>query len=116
MSWRAATRSAATSSRCDEGLASEAVAERFFSALEHKRLRALPKEAWLEGFFDCWTRKEALLKASGYGFSPPLGAVEAPPYAAVWRPERWRLWSFAPASGFRAAIAIAAEPQATALR
>jgi 4'-phosphopantetheinyl transferase len=77
--------------RCDDGLASEAVAARFFSTLELKRLHALPKEAWLEGFFDCWTRKEALLKASGYGLSPPLGAVEAPPYAAAWRPERWRL-------------------------
>lgn len=55
-----------------EDLADEQVAERFFSPGEVAALRALPAAAKREGFFNCWTRKEAYLKARGEGLSMPL--------------------------------------------
>jgi 4'-phosphopantetheinyl transferase len=56
----------------DPALASPAIARRFFAPDEIAALEALPPEAWLSGFFDCWTRKEAYVKALGRGLSHPL--------------------------------------------
>jgi 4'-phosphopantetheinyl transferase len=39
----------------------EAIAERFFSSEETQQLRALTGLEKREGFFNCWTRKEAYL-------------------------------------------------------
>ena len=50
----------------------EKVAERFFSAAEVKALGGLPARGWVDGFFRCWTRKEAYLKALGSGLATPL--------------------------------------------
>jgi len=49
-----------------------ALAERFFSLRERAGLQALPEHLRVPGFFACWTRKEAFLKATGEGFSFPL--------------------------------------------
>jgi 4'-phosphopantetheinyl transferase len=48
------------------------LAERFFSLRERAGLQALPEHLRVPGFFACWTRKEAFLKATGDGFSFPL--------------------------------------------
>jgi 4'-phosphopantetheinyl transferase len=48
------------------------IAELFFSEREIKMLRALPASMQAAGFFNCWTRKEAYLKAIGEGVSFPL--------------------------------------------
>lgn len=49
---------------------------RYFSLQEQADLAALAPSntAWLDGFFRCWTRKEALLKAVGAGLTLPLDA------------------------------------------
>ncbi len=48
------------------------LAERFFSLRERAGLQALSDDLRVPGFFACWTRKEAFLKATGDGLSFPL--------------------------------------------
>ena len=49
---------------------------RYFSAQEQADLSSLlpTHDLWLASFFRCWTRKEALLKATGAGITLPLDA------------------------------------------
>lgn len=50
----------------------ESIAARFFSAQEQATLSQLSPDLKLQGFFNCWTRKEAFVKAIGKGLSLPL--------------------------------------------
>lgn len=94
--------------------ASAAIADRLFAPGERDALRALPPDQWLEGFFNCWTREEALLKCIGSGFGEPIDHLEVSlsPDAApeVLSPsDRYRLWSFAPLPLLHAAVVIGSE-------
>jgi len=90
--------------------AGEEIAERYFSARELVELRALPAELKPEGFFLCWTRKEAYVKARGLGLQVPLDSFSVsltPRQPELLQSEdshRWSLHSFKPASDFVAAI------------
>lgn len=57
-------------------IGAENIALRFFSASESAALRRLPESQKIEGFFNCWTRKEAWLKAVGDGLSRPLSDID----------------------------------------
>lgn len=55
---------------CDAG----SIAQSHFSAKEREDLSRLPVSKMTEGFFSCWTRKEAFVKALGGGLSIPLNS------------------------------------------
>ena len=50
----------------------EGMADRFFSEGERTDLATLSGPALGVGFFTCWTRKEAYVKATGEGITVPL--------------------------------------------
>src|SRR4029078_5695626 len=61
----------------------EESAERFFSESERRTLRAIPFPGKQEAFFNCWTRKEAYLKAVGEGLPGPLNSLGGTPTAGL---------------------------------
>jgi 4'-phosphopantetheinyl transferase len=98
----------------------EALAERFFSAGESRTLLALPPAERIRGFFNCWTRKEAYLKAVGDGLSAPLNRFDvtlspgepARMLALEGSSERaaaWSLYHLEPVEGYLGAVAIEGE-------
>jgi 4'-phosphopantetheinyl transferase len=100
-----------------EGFASEQIAERFFSPIEVAMLRELPAHMQTEGFFNCWTRKEAYIKARGEGLSLPLDGFDvslAPGEPArllsvrdnTQEALRWSLRELTPGPGYVAAVAV----------
>lgn len=57
-------------------LATMKLARTAFSPAEVTALSALPRELFVRGFYHCWTRKEAFIKAVGEGLSFPLDAFD----------------------------------------
>jgi 4'-phosphopantetheinyl transferase len=95
----------------------ETLAGRFFSRREYETLRSLPEHQKLEAVYNCWTRKEAYIKACGDGVTQPLDRFEVS--LAIDEPaqllsidgsqaeaSRWHLRGFVPAPGYIAALAI----------
>jgi 4'-phosphopantetheinyl transferase len=93
------------------------IAARFFSARENAALCRLPEYQRLEAFYNCWTRKEAYLKATGDGLARPLDQFdvsltpgEPAKLLCVQGDEqeaaRWCLQALTPASGYVAALAV----------
>lgn len=93
------------------------MAERFFSVTEKDVFLALPKSEKKEAFFNCWTRKEAFIKAIGDGLYWPLDKFDvslSPEEPAellsidgdTAKASKWHLEDLSPASGFSAACAV----------
>lgn len=95
----------------------EQIAQQFFSVRENAAFRALPESTKKEAFFNCWTRKEAFIKAIGDGLYCPLDkfdvslvpgeparllSIEGDARVASW----WSIQDLKPASGFAAAFAV----------
>lgn len=97
----------------------DSIAEGYFSPVERAELRNLAAVEKPGGFYRCWTRKEAYLKAIGLGLAAPLDAFAVTLAAAA--PARllhiegdeqtaaaWMLHSLEPAAGYQGALAIQA--------
>ena len=82
--------------------AGEEIAKRYFSAKEIAELSRLPAELRTEGFFLCWTRKEAYIKATGDGLHIPLESFDVsltpgePATLGSVDASRWSIESFNP--------------------
>ncbi|MET0547014.1 MAG: 4'-phosphopantetheinyl transferase superfamily protein [Caulobacterales bacterium] len=94
----------------------DGVARHHFSPKEYADLSSLQSEGWRDGFFRCWTRKEAVIKALGDGLSLPLDSFDVTllptePARLVRNafdaaaPSEWMLHHFEPAKGCMGAIA-----------
>jgi 4'-phosphopantetheinyl transferase len=90
--------------------AGEEIAKRYFSPSEVEELGSLPAELRAEGFFLCWTRKEAYIKAKGDGLHIPLESFAVsltpglPAKLNSADHSQWSLRSLAPEPGYAAAI------------
>lgn len=93
----------------------DAIAARFFSPREREAYAALDSCHKPAGFFNCWTRKEAYIKALGDGLFHPLEGFDVS--LAPGEPARilriadtpgdrcgWRLAGFIPAPGYIGAL------------
>lgn len=100
-----------------EDIELESLARRNFSPREVSELMALPPEQRTLGFFACWTRKEAYIKARGLGLSLPLDSFDVslapnePAILRATRPDanesaRWSLHSLGVESNYAAALAV----------
>jgi 4'-phosphopantetheinyl transferase len=76
----------------------------------------LQGDAWISGFYRCWTRKEAVLKAEGVGLQRALDSFDVsllPDAPAELLRTRvrflypWKLYDVSPASGTIGALATA---------
>lgn len=84
------------------------LARRHFSPAELQSLPTSTTDETLSGFFRIWTRKEAMLKAAGFGLSRPLERVDTLDGTldgvAYW------LLDLRPGEGYAAAVACAHAP------
>lgn len=53
-----------------------AIARSHFSSGEYATLQELPESLRKQGFFNCWTRKEAYIKTRGQGLAIPLDSFD----------------------------------------
>jgi 4'-phosphopantetheinyl transferase len=74
------------------------IARRFFSAAEVDSLSGLQSDAYAVAFLNCWTKKEAYVKARGEGLTMPLNDDDSA--------TRWSRYTFQPAPGYAGAVAI----------
>jgi 4'-phosphopantetheinyl transferase len=95
----------------------ENIAKRFFSAKEYAELMSLNQDQRSDAFFNCWTRKEAYVKAIGDGLSAPLDRFQVslrPGEQALFvsieghvdRASEWSLFDVRPMEGYVGAVAV----------
>ncbi len=95
----------------------EQLAQHYFSAYERSVLQMLPVEEKRQAFFQCWTRKEAYIKARGMGLSLPLDLFDVSlrpdePAALLHSRENaqeaacWSLRELLPGTGYVGALAV----------
>jgi 4'-phosphopantetheinyl transferase len=93
----------------------ERLTKRFFTPTEGEAFLRLPAAERTAAFFRLWTRKEALLKATGQGIAHGLERFEVScePEGGLLavegdqaRAALWTLRSWSPAEGYVAAVAV----------
>jgi 4'-phosphopantetheinyl transferase len=97
------------------------LARRFFSEAENEAYVSVPPSQKGEAFYNCWTRKEAFIKAVGEGLSYPLRRFDVTlrpgkparllrVKGSVEDAARWSLFSLTPFPGCRGALVVAGRP------
>lgn len=100
----------------------EQIADRTFSPREREAIRRLAPEFRHEAFFNCWTRKEAYIKAIGEGLAHPLDrfSVSLVPGAPArlecvdddpTEAKAWTLEALVPSPGYTAAVIVEGHPE-----
>ncbi len=82
--------------RIDSSFVDDGIEEKFFSRNEVAKLRSLDASERPRAFFNCWTRKEAYVKACGGGLQISLQSFDvslAPHEAAAFLSKRESGWS-----------------------
>jgi 4'-phosphopantetheinyl transferase len=89
------------------------IATHFFAPAEQDHLAGIAEGERTHAFYECWTRKEAVIKATGEGVSRPLDSFEVafgPGVAAQLIridddvPRSWQMESFEPRPGYVVAL------------
>jgi 4'-phosphopantetheinyl transferase len=98
----------------DPGFPSADIAQAFFSPAEVRAYREVDPSQRVEAFFNCWTRKEAYIKARGWGLSLPLDSFEVSvvpgqPAKLLGGCAGWSVKGFEPIAGFEAAVVAEGE-------
>ncbi len=90
-----------------------AIAAQFFAPAEQRHLAGIAERDRTHAFYQCWTRKEAVIKATGEGISRPLDSFEvsfgpgAAPRLIRFDEDNspsWQMDSFEPGSGYIGAV------------
>lgn len=89
------------------------IAQKFFSKEEAAALFALAPEIQEQAFFNCWSRKEAFIKALGVGLFRALDSFSVEVSSNKWGKLRltdknWALEAFDPAGSYAGAVVIGA--------
>ncbi len=92
------------------------IAQHFFSPDEIQTLKALPEQEQVHGFYRCWTRKEAFIKAKGNGLSFPLTSFSvsldvdrAELLRTDWditEKKKWQLFTFTRTKDYLGALSV----------
>lgn len=101
---------------CRESRDLKPIARRFFSPAEQEQMGRLAEDDQCRAFYQCWTSKEALLKAWGTGLATPLDqfTVSVLPHVygvlelnlPEWECHPWQLYPVAVIRGYAAALAV----------
>ncbi|MEM7373364.1 MAG: 4'-phosphopantetheinyl transferase superfamily protein [Bacteroidota bacterium] len=103
--------------KTDRKIDLELIVRHFFAAKEIEALFKLPESERVRGFFRCWTRKEAFIKAKGDGLSLALDQFEvsldsegsAELLATHYHPSdvgQWRMKSFSLGKHYVGAVVV----------
>ena len=95
----------------------EQIVEQLFAAGERALFGALPSGGKQKTFFNWWTRKEALTKATGKGLSYPLERIDFPPTGdkstgclkmpgCEGKQTKWSIWDVQPAEDYAGAVVV----------
>lgn len=106
--------------RIDASRLDAAISSHFFAPGEQRSLERLDGDRRTEGFFNCWARKEAFVKATGEGLSRPLDDFEvtldpgeAPRLLRAGgdpgEAARWQMAELEPIAGYAHALVVADE-------
>jgi 4'-phosphopantetheinyl transferase len=103
----------------DPRLHSMEIAAQYFCERERDEIAQKSEEDGLRAFFQFWTAKEAVLKATSLGLTLELSKLEiglkplrilALEESAKIRGANWHLTAFSPAEGYSGALAVAEQP------